>query len=322
MKFKKFLLFIIIFLVIGIYFTLKIVKRNKNTETIIRLKPQYGVIKSYINATGIVQPRNRLEIKPTISGRIEKIFFKEGDKIKSGQVLALMSSLDRATILDAVKASKEKIDFWEEIYKPIPIVAPINGEIIVKNIEIGQTVSANETLFVISDILIIKAYIDETDIGKIKIGQKAIITLDAYPDNQILGNVSHISYESEIRNNVTMYKVDILPKVVSPFFRSGMSANIDIIETYKTNILVIPLEVLIKTPSGVYVFVEDKKNKNQILKKQIKIGISDEKNVEVISGLDINDIIILKKNNFSIFNEGKIEKTNPFMMTPPRRRMQ
>ena len=85
-------------------------------------------------------------------------------------------------------------------------------------------------MVVLSDHLIVRAQVDETDIGKITPDMKAIITLDAYPDTKIKASVEHIYYESKTVNNVTIYEVDLIPEEVPAFFRSGMNATVDFIE--------------------------------------------------------------------------------------------
>ena len=86
-------------------------------------------------------------------------------------------------------------------------------------IQPGQTVTTSDAVVVLSDRLIVRAQVDETDIGKIKLNQGAFITLDAYLDTKIGAVVDHIYYESETVNNVTIYKVDLIPENTPEFFR-------------------------------------------------------------------------------------------------------
>ena len=137
-------------------------------------------IAEFVDTTGDVLPLNRVEIQPSASGRIEQIFVEEGDKINMGQVLALMSSADRVAILDAARAmGDEQYKYWQEAYKPIKVVAPLDGTIILKNVVEGQTVGQSTVLFAVSDKLILAANVDESDVGKVKKGQPASIILDA-----------------------------------------------------------------------------------------------------------------------------------------------
>jgi macrolide-specific efflux system membrane fusion protein len=297
-----------------------ILKQNKSSgENIQIIHPTYGAIQTVISTTGTVQPQNRLEIKPPINGRIEEIFVKEGERVTVGQTLALMSSSERAALLDAARTqSKETLDYWEEVYKPTPLIAPINGEVIVRAVEPGQTVTTNDVVIVLSDRLIVQAQVDETDIGKVKLGQSAIVSLDAYPDTKVKATVDHIAYESTIINNVTIYDVDILPEKVPPVFRSGMSANIDIIEQSKENILMIPLDAVKQDAEGSFVLVSPNID-TKPAKRRIQLGISDDKNVEVIAGLEPEDNIIIETQNYQPPKE-KEQGSNPFMPGPPRRR--
>ena len=136
------------------------------------VNPATGGIQTIITATATVQPQNRLEIKPPINGRIDKILVEEGEKVKIGQTLAWMSSTERAALLDAARArGPDEMKYWEDVYKPTPLIAPIDGDVIVSKDEPGQTVTSSDVVVVLSDQLIVQAHVDETDIGKIKVGQ-------------------------------------------------------------------------------------------------------------------------------------------------------
>jgi macrolide-specific efflux system membrane fusion protein len=297
-------------------------RQNKSSNEAIReINPTYGSIQSFISITGTGQPQNRLEIKPPISGRVEEILVKEGEKVKIGQVLAWMSSTERAALLDGARAQgKEALNYWKDVYKPTPLIAPIDGEVIVRAVEPGQTVTSADAVIVLSDRLIIKAQADETDVGKVKIGQEAIISLDAYPQIRMEGTVDHISYESKIVSNVTIYEIDIVPKKVPEVFRSGMSANVNIIEAKRENVLLIPLEAVRQDREGSFVFLSQGE-RNRPLKQSVRLGISDDKNVEVISGLGANDrVAIVPEKYLSSKSASAGSTTNPLTPFGGRRR--
>ncbi|MCF7875332.1 MAG: efflux RND transporter periplasmic adaptor subunit [Candidatus Omnitrophica bacterium] len=255
---------------------------KKNTRVI---TPTAGSIQSFISTTGVVEPQNRLEIKPPINGRIDEIKVSEGDKVKTGDVLASMSSTERAALLDAARAQgKQSLEYWQEVYKPTPLIAPIDGEIIVRAVEPGQTVTSSDAVVVLSDRLIVKANVDEVDIGGVKVGQKAIIGLDAYPEIEVNGTVDHISYESTLINNVTIYEVEILPDEIPKVFRSGMSANVDIVEKSKDNALIVPRQAVQQDEKGSFVYIKQDKSKEP-LKRRVELGASSGERVEVVSGI-------------------------------------
>ena len=171
-----------------------------------------GDLKVTILSTGTVQPENKLEIKPPVAGRIDSVLVHEGDLVKHGQIIAWMSSTERAALLDAARArGPEEVKRWEDLDKATPIIAPIDGTIILRSAEAGQTVAATDAPLTMSDRLTVKAQVDETDIAQIKLKQSAMIVLDAYPAEKIPAKVDQIAYDAKTTNNVTTYEVDVLP---------------------------------------------------------------------------------------------------------------
>lgn len=289
---------------------------NKNGEIIREVFPSVGSIETVISSTGTILPKNRLEIKPPVAGRIESILVKEGETVKKGQTIGWMSSTERAALLDAAAGQgDDKLKYWQEVYKAIALVSPIYGEVIVATIQPGQAVSTGDAAIVLSDRLIVRAQVDETDIGKIKAGMAAVIGLDAYPDAKIKATVDHIYYESETINNVTIYKVDLIPEEIPSFFRSGMNANIDFIINKKDNALLVPEEAVYGENGINYVLLNDGTGKN-FVKREVTTGISRDKSVEIVSGLSKNDALIIRSRKYSLPQNRTVGK-NPFL--PSRR---
>jgi macrolide-specific efflux system membrane fusion protein len=313
----KLVIALLIAVSLGVIFLIIWKQRQPSATNIKLISPTYGTIQTTITTTATITPENRLAIKPPVNGRVEKILVKEGDYVKVGQTLALMSSTERATVLDAARGqSKEQLAYWEEVYKPTSLLAPINGQVIVQTVQPGQTVTTSDAVTVLSDRLIVQAQVDETDIGKVKLGQKAVISLDAYPDTKVDGTVDHIYYESTIINNVTIYEVNILPKKVPAIFRSGMSANVDIIEQRKENTLMIPLEAVKQDEEGSFVLVSQGGTGEKPAKRRVQLGIADDKNVEVVSGLETQDKIAIASQSYQPTKDTG-SGTNPFF--PSRR---
>jgi len=313
MRTKKLILFFVVIVILGIIgvYIAKMKQKESGDEVAEEITPVIGSIRIFISSTGTVLPKNRLEIKPPVNGRIEKILVQEGDKVKTGQILSLMSSTERAALLDAARGKgEESYEYWEETYKPIPLPAPIDGEVIVATTQPGQTITTVDAVVVLSDHLIVRAQVDETDIGKITPVMKAIITLDAYPDTKIKSKVEHIYYESKTVNNVTIYEVDLIPEEVPQFFRSGMNASVDFIQQDRENILLIPADAVYKENGANYVLLKQNNGKEP-LKTTVTLGITDDKNIEVISGIKKNDVIIAKKRKYAL-PKSAIGK-NPFM---------
>lgn len=291
-------------------------KKTGGTE-IEFVKPTVKNMSVTVSVSGTVKPKNRLQVQPPLGGRVEKVLVSEGQYVHLGQTLAQMSSGERAAILDTARAQgASNLRYWEQIYKPILIVAPMNGTVIVRNIEPGQTITAADVALVISDKLIVEALVDETDIGQVRTGMKVSISLDAYPDVQIRGTVGHIAYESVVNNNVTMYKVEILPTSVPGFVRSGMSASMEIVITSKEDAVTIPSRALIRNEKGSAVLV-NRENGERPEMRPVRTGVSTGSDVEILSGLAADETIVIHRNP-GIKRKKTTSKTNPFMPQRPR----
>ena len=276
-------------------------------------------LKTFVLTTGMAQPQNRLEIKSPVAGRVEEALVREGDKVRKGQIMAWMSSTERAALMDAARAKgATELAYWEQLYKPTPLVAPLDGDIIARKIEPGQTVTASDILYVMSDRLIIEAQVDETDIGRIVMGQAADITLDAYPQDVIPGKVDQIAYEAKTVNNVTTYMVDVLPGKVPAFLRSGMTANIKVLTAATNGVLVLPAEAVHTEKNQAVVWRTNPADRDQPLSVPIVTGLSNGKKVEICSGLQENDPVLVKAAFKTATKEDN--QKNPFMPSGRPRR--
>ncbi len=280
-----------------------------------------GTISSVVSTTGAVEPQNRLKIKSSVNGRIEEILVDEGRIVRKGDVLARLSSTERAALLDAAKLQgKSELSYWQNVYKETAVIAPMAGQVIVRSIDPGQTVTTSDSLFVLSDRLIVKAYVDETDIGKVKVGQKAMIGLDAYPDIKVKGVVDHIYYESHLQNNVNIYNVDIIPETVPDVYRSGMSANIDIIVEQKENALLLPTGAVQSRKGASVVMLKKEDPQQPDSYRKVRTGMQDGRNIEILEGISENTVVLMPDTMFVL--PTKNGGSNPFMpkRPPPQKR--
>lgn len=317
----KFIVLVVVVAGVALFWAVKANNNKSGTEKTTIVNPAYGNIQTFVSTTGTVLPQNRLEVKPAISGRVEKILVQEGDRVKKGQTVAWMSSTERAALLDAARAQgDEVVKQWQEVYKSTPLIAPIDGEVIVKNVEPGQTVTTNDAILVLSDRLIVQAQFDETDIGKIKKGQPAMITLDAYPDIKVNGEVNHIYYESQVVSNVSIYNVDILPDRVPAEFRSGMTAEVKVLEASREHVLTLPVEAVKQDKQGSYVLFDQGKEQKPG-QRRIETGLSDDTNIEVVSGLTATDRVAIQSATYMPTAQ-TTAGGNPFMPSRPGQRNQ
>jgi macrolide-specific efflux system membrane fusion protein len=293
-----------------------IVYKNKSSggPAYREVKVMKGSLASTILSTGTVSPENRLEIKPPVAGRIEKVLVEEGDKIKKGQVLAWMSSTERAALIDAASSKgPEEVKQWEEMYRPTPVMAPINGTLIARNVESGQTFATTDAILVMSDRLTVKAQVDETDIARIQLKQKAEIVLDAYPGQKIPATVDQIAFDAKTVNNVTTYVVDVLPDKTPDFMRSGMTANVTFQIAAKQDALYIPAEA-VKVVDGASVVSVPGEDAHHPVDREITTGLTEGKKVEVLEGLEEGDTVLVPE-----FRLGSQKEAGKSLFGGPRR---
>ncbi len=281
------------------------------------IHPDKADIQRTVSTTATIMPKNRLEVTPPVNGRMEQVHVKEGQQVKAGDIVATMSSTDRAALLDAARGQgADTLKYWQEVYKPIPLSAPIDGQVIVGTVQPGQAVITSDAVIVISDQLIVRAQVDETDIGKVKVGQEAVVSLDAYADAKIKAVVDHIYYESKTVNNVTVYLVDLKPEAVPDFFRSGMNANVELILESREQVLTLPLSAVQKDNGTSFVMVNSSGSDEPVL-RLVVTGMADDKKVEIVSGLTEDDEVVTKAKKYTLPKSAAGK--NPFAPTRPKR---
>ncbi len=280
-----------------------------------------GDLRLFVLTTGTVKPQNRLEIKPPVPGRVEQALVREGDAVRKGQILAWMSSSERAALLDAARArGATELAYWEALYKPAPLVAPLDGTIIARAIEPGQAVTAADILYVLSDRLIVEAQVDETDIGQVRLEQPAAIALDAYPDTALSGRVNHIAFEAKTVNNVTTYLVDVLPDEIPPVMRSGMTANLRILTAATNGVLLLPAEAVQGGGAAPAVLQPGDGPRAPPRDTPVTLGLNDGKHVEIRAGLAEGDPVLVQS-AFVLAPRDAETPRNPFMPQRPGRGM-
>lgn len=264
-----------------------------------------------VDSTGEVRPENRLEVKPPMAGRVEQLLVNEGESVRKGQIVAWMSSTERATLLDAARAKgPDALAYWEEIYKAAPLISPLDGTVIVRSIEPGQTIAANNAVIVIADRLILVGQVDETDIGSVRAGQKVTIRLDAYPDSVFEGTVKSIAYDSKVVSNVTMYEVKVAPGNLPGFARSGMTATLTFLMKERMDVPAVPTAALEYRRDKAFVLIPAAGGKEPE-SRPVKTGISENTFTEITEGLAEGDTVLIPQ-----VTRKKETAANPFL---PRR---
>src|SRR3989339_312125 len=173
------------------------------------------------------------------------------------------------------------------------IISPIDGEVAMLNYKKGDIIVDNSSsdpvaVIINNDTLFIEVNIEEADINKISVGQKAYATFDALNDLKFEGEISFISLTSETSNSgiVTYLVRIIITNTGEAKIREGMTAFVDFIIAEANNVLSIPVAAVRNIEGNPSTTLEN----GEI--KKVTTGFTDGKNVEVINGLNAGDKII------------------------------
>lgn len=301
----------LVLIVLGAVAIRRFTRTVEAPETFSPYLVQRGDLRITISAAGEVSPQNRIELKPPLSGRIDAILVREGDTITKGQVLAWISSADRAAVLDAARAAgPEEMKRWENAYKPTPLVAPLPGFIIARRAEPGQTVGGGDSPLVMADRLIVRAQVDETDLGKVRVGLPCQVKLDAYPEVRMRGRVDHIAYEARSVNNVTVYDIEVEVQGGAHVMRSGMTATASVIVAQRENALIIPADALTEKDGVVGVLVPRGGTARPVM-VPVTLGLADGGQIEITAGLKEGATIMISSN--PVPPSKMSDARNPFM---------
>jgi HlyD family secretion protein len=223
--------------------------------------------------------------------------------------------------------SQEKYNIVEKVGIPIDqapdkfqgsnVVAPMDGIVLTKNVEIGESITsgvssfnAGTVLFTVADVskMIVKAGVNEVDIGRIRVGMPVKVTLDAYPKVAFAGRIDRIAPAVRIDDKVRVFDVEIRLDAQGRELRSGMTANIEVTGERKEHVLTVPVESVFQRDEGEIVFVKkavtpatttapkpDKDAwKRNFEKRVVVTGLSDNARVEILKGLKAGEEVALE----------------------------
>ncbi len=213
------------------------------------------------------------------------------------------------------------------------ITSPIDGIVIGREVEEGQTVAASfetPTLFTIANDLRqmqVIADVDEADIGSVQEGQRVTFTVDAYPDDVFEGSVTQVRLEATTESNVVTYEVVVDAPNPDLKLKPGLTANITIYTMEKNDVLIVPAKALRFTPEGVEAPVSDPTNyraktlwitHNGTLRSvAVTAGDSDGIFTEVTGEINEGDTVITGIGMGIATQMQNPEGSSPFMPQPP-----
>lgn len=217
------------------------------------------------------------------------------------------------------------------------ITSPIDGVVLSKAVEEGQTVASSfntPTLFTIAkdltDMRVI-ANVDEADIGEVKEGQRVTFTVDAFPEDTFQGYVSQVRQEAAAESNVVTYEVVISAPNEDLKLKPGLTANVNIFTLEMKDILTIPNKALRFTPNEAMLSegetIQNAEGKTKVWVKEgsvlkampVKTGLTNGTLTQVFEGLAPGTEIITEIQVVMPEGEQKQMNTNPFMPQPRNR---
>ncbi len=211
---------------------------------------------------------------------------------------------------EQVASSRENVQRAQTNLGYATITSPIDGTVISKSVEEGQTVAASfntPELFTIAKDLTnmqVVANVDEADIGNVKEGDRVTFTVDAYPDDTFEGTVKQVRLEATTTNNVVTYEVVISAPNADLKLKPGLTANVTIYTQERSGVLAVANKALRFTPTketvGKDMKIVDCKGKNKVwtlngntlTAHPVTIGQSDGINTEITKGLKLGDKIV------------------------------
>lgn len=239
---------------------------------------------------------------------------------------------------DQVSQATENVRRAQTNLSYATITSPIDGVVLSKSVEEGQTVAASfntPELFTIAKDLTnmqVVANVDEADIGDVKSGERVTFTVDAYPNDTFHGTVTQVRQEATTTNNVVTYEVVISAPNSNLKLKPGLTASVTIYTFERNNVLCVPSKVFRFTPTketiGKQRKLEDCNGKSKVWTLEgnvvkahpVKIGMTDGVNTEILSGVSkgmeiISEIEVTTEG----MPEGMQQTQSPFAPGPPRR---
>ena len=210
---------------------------------------------------------------------------------------------------ESVASSKEMVAKAQTNLGYATITSPIDGVVLSKSVEEGQTVAASfntPELFKIAKALTnmqVVADVDEADIGDVKTGERVSFTVDAYPDDTFEGTVTQVRQEATTTNNVVTYQVVISAHNADLKLKPGLTANVTIYTMEKTGVTSVLSKALRFTPTKETVNgakIIDCKGKNKVWTKEgnvfrahaVTLGITDGTHTEILSGVTKGTVVV------------------------------
>lgn len=195
----------------------------------------------------------------------------------------------------AVKQAQATLDNALLNVAEATIVAPFDGIVSVRSVNEGSIAATNQPMFtIVSSQVEVVVNVDESRIGLVRPGLPVTLTVSAYPNQRFAATVASIAPVGDSRAHT--FPVKVVPTNDQGLLRGGMFAEVQLVADQKTNAVVVPREAVIQTGDKNTVFVVtpgEQAGRGTANAREVQLGISDDKQFEVVSGLQAGELIVI-----------------------------
>ena len=197
----------------------------------------------------------------------------------------------------AVRQAEAQVAYQEAQYAKTVIRTPVSGTVVTMDAQQGETIAAGlsaPTLVQVVDLnrLQVDAYVDETDIGNVHAGQVANVTVDAYPDIKFRGRVVRVASAATMQQNVVTYDTTVALENPRGLLKPDMTATVEVEVSKHENVIAVPVDAVKADKTGQIVYVIQGKGIDP-KPVSVRVGISDDRMTEILSGLSGNETVVL-----------------------------
>jgi HlyD family secretion protein len=228
-----------------------------------------------------------------IAGPITNINVASGDEVTAGQTLF---EVDSNSLYNQVEIQKQnvynsqlKVDSLNLDYEALTLRAPRSGTISDLMVEPKQSLSPNSKIATLtSKDLVASIEVDELDISYVKLDMPATLYIPGYSEEDLVGTVSYIANKGNVKDGITSYEVQ-LSFANNAQVKEGMSVDVAIILDQAKGVLRVPSSAVMTAQDGKIVRVL---TANGMERKSVVVGISDDTMTEIVSGLNVDDMVV------------------------------
>ena len=254
---------------------------QRRTATAVRVTTVVNdTIENTVVVNGDVQAVNQVSIFPTVAGKISETFFKVGERVEQGAVMAM------------VDPSRPG-----QVYSDSPVVSTIGGTIIQAPVNRGDTVTTQTPVYIVGDLsrLVVETYVPERFSNAARLGLPAQVSLEALSGEMFSAVVEELSPVLDSTSRTLRIRLGFRG-AMDRRIKAGMFATVSLVTSARRNVPVIPRSAVINTYGASVVFTVNERN--MASRREITLGLESEDFIEVLDGLKAGDLVVHEGQSF------------------------